>query len=92
MLKFLDKISVFPLLPVTSIENSPMEVFHILTPKRRKLNLIIKDFDHITHRHTPPLQKPVVYCYVMKESMGDHSDKDIKQECILKAGQGTFEC
>ena len=58
MLKFLDRISKFPLLPVTSSENSPMEVFHILTTCRRKLTLIIKEFYHITQQAHPANIKP----------------------------------
>jgi hypothetical protein len=55
MLKFLDKFSLFALLRVTFVQKSPMEVFYILTPYKRKLTLIIKDFHRITNRHTPPL-------------------------------------
>jgi hypothetical protein len=58
-LKFLDKISKFPHLPVTSVENSPMEVFHILIPYRRKLTLIIKDFDRITQQTHPTTIKTI---------------------------------
>jgi len=44
-------------LTIISVENSPMEVFHMLTPYRRKLTLIIKDSVCIISlsRHTSPL-------------------------------------